>query len=1217
MRRKKFSPKYYQNIINNLNKNITQAKQKNQYYEFFIQTLCGNFELEKQTLQQKIIELTNLETNSQIKQIKNKVLSSENRKLKQTLKESKKKCLDLENQLGKIENKVYSSVKDKLEILIQDKNQISKEFQEFKKSSEDRETEHLKEMRNKMQLIGELQEMNLELKEKLQGSKEEKIQMLQKQKQDQQKLEQMKHENKLIQEQIKKDDKIITEKVINLINDRNQMKESLDLIQKTSKNQDFSELIKQNQILQKNNLNLSSQIRSLKYKLIESNQTIEKFKNQKNNKNENKIYLKNIQSSPKIDSHVNISKLKKRILDLKRETEDLRREVGYLNRERTASESQIRTYDSEIESLKKSIQKLEKEKTDYIKDKYLFRTQKVELQLKNKFLTFKLESKKSLKSKISNLKEMNVELKLRIFRLKNLLSFEEIEKEDLKFQIETLTKLKNFLLSQLKLSYKNRKLTENDWLEFIDSLEDIDSLDLSTTLDLIENKKKGKGKSKSKGKGNTNNNGKGNTGNNDSNSENNKKKGHEKNNNKNDEKEKEKEINKQIKKEKKIKKTIIKKDLINNSFSEDSGIEGSNLIRKRELLKLRVKVDEVIRLNHRLGSVIDYKDLLLERISRENKENEMVIRNLKANLDKLEKNYKESEMNKEMSKLNYQNCKFKIKKIEEKLKNKKIKYFKRMQLFQTTTISAPEDQIDISEQTKKIETLLEAVRKKKEIDQGILELTDPERLVFERNEKNEIAVKSATLDSLIDLLINSKFQDQNFAVIFLITFRTYTTSIYVSDKLYQHFEFSMNKKKTKDPNARQSKQISILNFIFLWIKYFFNELQLDSDLVNSLIRILDLAANGSDFENVRELGTENKKNFTQKLRNFSSNNSNFDNGNEEDKIKNSNVNNGLSSTKNNGTNNQSKTENHNDSDHNRNGNVNKNGDDNNGNSNSNSNNKTIFGIEQQIIKREFKPYLITKNTPQSILPKKLNVKVFNLLELSPVESARQLTLIEMEYFQNIQLNELLKIAWSKKDKEKRAPNVIKMIQRFNKCSIWISNCVLSNEKVSHRTAMIEQCIEIAQECKLIGNFNGIMEIISGLHRASVARLRKSWDRISKQKREAFEDLTALMGANRSYKRFRQHVKERKNKPVLPYLGVYLTDLTFIEHGNKDNTENHLINFKKQTKISKIIMKIRKFQEIPFEIRLVHQLLKFFREIESDKDEDQLYHLSLEYEPRER
>lgn len=51
--------------------------------------------------------------------------------------------------------------------------------------------------------------------------------------------------------------------------------------------------------------------------------------------------------------------------------------------------------------------------------------------------------------------------------------------------------------------------------------------------------------------------------------------------------------------------------------------------------------------------------------------------------------------------------------------------------------------------------------------------------------------------------------------------------------------------------------------------------------------------------------------------------------------------------------------------------------------------------------------------------------------IDPEEVARQLTLIEHEWFTKITPTELLGQAWTKSDKHTKAPNVLGMIQRFN------------------------------------------------------------------------------------------------------------------------------------------------------------------------------------------
>ena len=52
-------------------------------------------------------------------------------------------------------------------------------------------------------------------------------------------------------------------------------------------------------------------------------------------------------------------------------------------------------------------------------------------------------------------------------------------------------------------------------------------------------------------------------------------------------------------------------------------------------------------------------------------------------------------------------------------------------------------------------------------------------------------------------------------------------------------------------------------------------------------------------------------------------------------------------------------------------------------------------------------------------------------------------------------------------------------------------------------------------------------------------------------------------------------------PILPYIGLYLTDLTFIEDANK-NILNDKINFSKCRKLAKVIREIQTDQQKPYE-----------------------------------
>lgn len=56
----------------------------------------------------------------------------------------------------------------------------------------------------------------------------------------------------------------------------------------------------------------------------------------------------------------------------------------------------------------------------------------------------------------------------------------------------------------------------------------------------------------------------------------------------------------------------------------------------------------------------------------------------------------------------------------------------------------------------------------------------------------------------------------------------------------------------------------------------------------------------------------------------------------------------------------------------------------------------------------------------------------HFMAFHPEEIARQLTNIEFEIYKCIKANECLSQNWTKKDKLTKSPNILKLIQRFNK-----------------------------------------------------------------------------------------------------------------------------------------------------------------------------------------
>ena len=91
--------------------------------------------------------------------------------------------------------------------------------------------------------------------------------------------------------------------------------------------------------------------------------------------------------------------------------------------------------------------------------------------------------------------------------------------------------------------------------------------------------------------------------------------------------------------------------------------------------------------------------------------------------------------------------------------------------------------------------------------------------------------------------------------------------------------------------------------------------------------------------------------------------------------------------------------------------------------------------------------------------------------------------------------------------------------------------------------------------------------------------------------------------------------QTRSPPLVPYIGLFLKDLVFIEDGNNDNTDG-LINFQKRIMIAKVISDIRKFQRRLYKYQQVPELINHLIYFPDWLPDAESYDLSLRIEPRD-
>eukprot|EP01130_Rhizamoeba_saxonica_P017236 TRINITY_DN8273_c0_g1_i1.p1 TRINITY_DN8273_c0_g1~~TRINITY_DN8273_c0_g1_i1.p1 ORF type:complete len:1053 (-),score=242.44 TRINITY_DN8273_c0_g1_i1:20-3178(-) len=256
---------------------------------------------------------------------------------------------------------------------------------------------------------------------------------------------------------------------------------------------------------------------------------------------------------------------------------------------------------------------------------------------------------------------------------------------------------------------------------------------------------------------------------------------------------------------------------------------------------------------------------------------------------------------------------------------------------------------------------------------------------------------------------------------------------------------------------------------------------------------------------------------------------------------------------------------------------------------------------------------LNEKPPVPILPQNVQGEL-KLTDIEPIEVARQLTLIEYNIWNNIAPWECLGQAWAKNGRLDKSPHICEMIERFNIVSNWVTTTICRETDLRQRVRLLERFIDIALELRKLNNFNAILEIVAGLNSSPVHRLKNTFSRLSKGKVSKLEELKVLVARTNNYSYARQ-VLHTCSPPCIPYLGMYLTDLTFIEEGHKDNTKDGLINWLKRHQISEVIEEINRYQTTPYNLVEVDPVISFLNELEYF-DEETTYNCSMYIEPRE-
>lgn len=175
----------------------------------------------------------------------------------------------------------------------------------------------------------------------------------------------------------------------------------------------------------------------------------------------------------------------------------------------------------------------------------------------------------------------------------------------------------------------------------------------------------------------------------------------------------------------------------------------------------------------------------------------------------------------------------------------------------------------------------------------------------------------------------------------------------------------------------------------------------------------------------------------------------------------------------------------------------------------------------------------------------LDTIIISALRIPPEELASQITRLDFPVFTAIKMDELTSCAWTKKNKVIITPNIVAFTRRFNHTSFWTVQEILNGGSAKERAEIVTHFIKLGKRLLDLNNLHSLFAVTSALKSASVHRLDKTWSHVAKKDRQAFEKLAGIFSEDNNWANLREII-DKLRLPCIPYLGIYLTDLVFID-----------------------------------------------------------------------
>jgi hypothetical protein len=210
----------------------------------------------------------------------------------------------------------------------------------------------------------------------------------------------------------------------------------------------------------------------------------------------------------------------------------------------------------------------------------------------------------------------------------------------------------------------------------------------------------------------------------------------------------------------------------------------------------------------------------------------------------------------------------------------------------------------------------------------------------------------------------------------------------------------------------------------------------------------------------------------------------------------------------------------------------------------------------------------------------VSYRYFYVFKHDEMEIAEHLTCTSYQMMRNINQSELLNKNFTSKEKLVKAPNVMKMIDRFNKLVLFIIEDIFSYDDKKTRSQAMKKWIDVAIKLQELHNYNDLVMINTCFVNYTLNKLKLTLKKLSNKYKTIIKEMNAFCSSKECYLNIRKLIYNSKGIPYIPYLGIILKEIINIEEMKYIVGENN-INFSKMIKLYNVINKFNEFKRFKF------------------------------------